>query len=239
MPLSITITHPMPGAVVGADFKVCGTFQDTCTTALPTKDQGIDRNFELYLARTIKVTVSNGTNSYTRNATIHGTNCWEAIFTNVAIGNDYVVTAKITNNCDEEFEHSIETIDVVALPIIIIPVVCCLTIPTPPPPPPPPPDQHQVLPLGTTAKVTIKGTISKPGTEVLVIPQRLVSTVTRPRAGVTHLRSRAGSFRAGKAVPPKSRTEWEATHDIPAEHFFRVFLKDGNDIVAATSSALY
>jgi hypothetical protein len=126
MSLAITVTYPMPGAVLSALFPVCGTYEARLAKSDGPDEETVDRNLQLRPTPVIRVTVTKGSSSYGPYSAGVCTGMpgkWESMAT-VPAGDDYTVTATITLGLDSA-SHSIETVDVSSNPLLLFPHICC------------------------------------------------------------------------------------------------------------------
>lgn len=230
MPL-IAISYPMPGAQVGRDFVVCGTY--TCAVggppggppgppppSYPSAPGGVTITVQINNFQAQEVKLCPGHEGH-----------WQAVFQQAPVGNNQVLTA--TLNCPSGTASvSVESVDVVQDPPISTVPVCC----EPPEPPPPPP----LPPMETVAgkpfpPVTLTGTFRGPATELIALPQQLLEELsTDPATGHTHLRYRPGRLAPGTGVVlvlAADGGQWELRAPIAPGCFFYLILKDRDRIV--------
>lgn len=106
---SISICHPMTGAVVEVNFTVCGT----CAPTKDEKDKMTPKELaEWYKRATVNVLVSNGMSMQPLTCVPDAMGNWTAP-TNIGSGNDYTVLAVLNQGTAGEASDTCDDIDVV------------------------------------------------------------------------------------------------------------------------------
>ncbi len=240
MPLSVTVTYPMPQAVLPQTFNVCGTY------IVNEIDKDLrkhpDRNVRAFTNPVINVTVTKGNVSFgpfTAYFCDDGSS-WEAAVSGIGADTGYTVTATITQG-GNMVSHAVEWVDVEMFPPLPIVVICCGMNP-----PAPPAHRVTLLPAGTVRKpVLLGGTHTYPGADdIFGVPWELhVVTTTTPISGGgthTHHRYRQGHPLPGKYGTLKAGGVWDVNGvEVNDGTFIVVYLKSRGRIVAHNSSPLY
>ncbi|MBM3979196.1 MAG: hypothetical protein FJ304_02710 [Planctomycetes bacterium] len=239
MALSIEIITPTPGAQLPMTFEVCGKYSNTEITRDPP-----DRN--AIVGTTITVTLArNGVVLATVAGIVCGPQKWHANFNNVGALTDYVLTATISDGVDQA-SHAVETVDVLANAVVILPVVCCAVGQ-------PPPGGGALaaalapasLGFGASAIVNLAGTHNHPAPAgIIAVVQRIgrVSQVTQlPGSGThRHVRTFPGAYvryALGNLVGPNN---WDVAVQVDYETYVFVYLEDNNgEYPARATSAVY
>lgn len=265
MPLSVTVTYPMPGAVLTPSFHVCGTY--IVNEILITEvEKSLDRNAQLLVTPIILVTVTKGNVSFGPFPATFcpGSGRWEAQIPGVAPDSGYTLTATIQQGINV-VSHAIEWIDVSLFPMMMFSVICCT--PGPPPPPPLPTgegelaeepededeefdgyDGNRVELLSLTAgrtPVTLSGTFADPSADDMFgVVRRVVETLTTtplPGGGTHyHVTYRQGGALPGKYGSLETSTDWLLEDiDVEPKTYVMFHLKRFGSVVAQTSSALF
>jgi len=240
MPLSVTITYPMPQAILkAAGFNVCGTY--AINEILKEVAASSDRNLQLTTNSTITVTLSNGTDTA---GPVTATPCdaddgtWEAAFEDVPVGNTYTVTATITQG-QNTTSHAIEWVHAQANLRMFLPVQCCQ-------------DKNAVNPITVLAlntvnkKVPLEGGYTPAGADEIfcAIWKIDATTTTTTVGGGTHHRV---AYRQGPVHKPgkygdldKPGKKWKFKDiEVDSGTYVTVHLKQGGTVVASAASALY
>ena len=262
MPLSITITYPMPGATLSPDFNVCGTYTVN-EIIIEEAAKSYDRNAQLLAYPLIEVTVTKGNVTFGPFPAMFCPDgrTWEASVRGVGPDSGYTLTATIRQGANV-VSHSIEWIDVSFMPMLMFSLICCGP-PGPPGPPMPLEDEetetesgegdgegggHRVTLLPLTAGPTPKsftGTYSHPSpTGMFGVVRKIVETLTATPlpSGGTHYHV---TYRQGGALPGKygvltTSTDWELVDiEVEPKTYVMFHLKDWGGPVAQTSSGLF
>ena len=242
MALSVTITHPMPQAIVLPSFSVCGTY------AINEIDKALlkspDRNVIKTVNATIQVYVTKDGTSYgpfTASFCTEG-GTWEASVSGVSPEGGYTVTATITQG-ENQLSHSIEWVEVASSLRVRIPVTCCAREGE---------TEEEVLnkitlfPLGTARKkVKLVGdhTTTNPNKVFAVV--RLIDetkTVEQLPSGGKHYKIvwRQGDALPGKYGDLKAGKKWEVTDiEVDAETYVMIHIKNGGLDLGYNASPLF
>ena len=223
MPLSVTITYPMPQAMLTPSFQVCGT---AIVTERKDPDKEVkDRNYHLLTTPSIEVTVTKGPLTF---GPFIATPCpggggWEASVHGIPPDTGYTVTATIRQGATM-VSHSIEWVDVEIAPLLPFSVICCSGGGGDGG------NRVKLLPLGTLkTPVSFKGVHMAPGAdEIFGVPWTIDETVTVASSpgGGTHY---AIIYHQGYPIPGSygsvnpATNEWEIIDIEVDAHTFVVF----------------
>jgi hypothetical protein len=136
MPLSVTVTYPMPGATLSLSFQVCGTYLRN-EILITEAAKSPDRNAQVIASPLIEVTVTKGNVTFGPFPAVFCPDGrgWMAMVQGVGPDSGYTLTATIRQGTNV-VSHAIEWIDVAYMPMLMYSVACCTGGPPGPPVPP-------------------------------------------------------------------------------------------------------
>jgi hypothetical protein len=239
MPAAITITFPAPGATLGPNFIVCGTYDCGSEAKRPQPEVPIPSRQACPVTAVVLTLNGNNIAANQIRCCEGQAGRWEATFQGVAVANGYVLTAYLTCPDGQTASHSIEPVNVVPNPPIRVQPVCCEDDPPPPPPPPYPPAPETV----TGNQVTIALEVAEPAaTQLLAIPQAAVTTVTQTTRTHTSKVSTPGPLRmerGGVLDLRQASRPTEVRLELETGEYACLILIDASRTLGGTTSAQY